>query len=218
MLAFYAAPHGISSLPVVLVVQEIFGVHEYIADTARRFAEAGHLAIAPELFARQGDPGQFPETARLMAELVSKVPDAQAVADLGGAVQWAGAKGGDLRKRGRIGFCWGDRITWWYAKQSKNVKAGVAWYGRLVGATSPLTPRQTLELAASLKTPVLGLYSGQDSGILQASVDQMQQALAGKQGHAPARLSEFVVYPEALHALHADDRPSFRKEAAEDGF
>ena len=218
--AFYAAPQGKSSLPVVLVIQEIFGVHEYIADTARRFAKAGYLAIAPELFARQGDPRQFPETARLMAELVSKVPDAQVMADLDGAVKWAGANGGDLRKVGITGFCWGGRITWLYAEQSKNVKAGVAWYGRLVGATSPLTPQPPLELAASLKAPVLGLYGGQDSGIPQASIDQMQAALAaaGKQGNAPARSSEFVVYPEAPHAFHADYRPSFRKEAAEDGF
>ena len=218
--AFYAAPQGKTRLPVVLVIQEIFGVHEYIADTARRFAKAGYLAIAPELFARQGDPLQFSEIARLMSEVVSKVPDAQVMADLDGAVKWAGANGGDLRKVGITGFCWGGRITWLYAAQSKNVKAGVAWYGRLVGTPSPLMPRHPLELAASLKAPVLGLYGGQDSGIPLTTINQMKDALAqaGKQGNAPARSSEFVVYPAAPHAFHADYRPSYRKEAAEDGF
>ena len=218
--AFYAAPQGKANLPVVLVIQEIFGVHEYIADTARRFAKAGYLAIAPELFARQGDPRQFPEIARLMSEVVSKVPDAQVMADLDGAVQWAGAHGGDLRKVGITGFCWGGRITWLYAAQSKKVKAGVAWYGRLVGTPSSLTPQHPLDLAASLKAPVLGLYGGQDGGIPLTSVNQMKDALAdaGKQGNAPARSSEFVVYPAAPHAFHADYRPSYRKEAAEDGF
>ena len=218
--AFYAAPQGKTRLPVVLVIQEIFGVHEYIADTARRFAKAGYLAIAPELFARQGDPLQFSETARLMSEVVSKVPDAQVMADLDGAVKWAGANGGDLRKVGITGFCWGGRITWLYAAQSKNVKAGVAWYGRLIGTPSALTPRHPLELAASLKAPVLGLYGGQDSGIPLTTINQMKDALAqaGKQGNASARSSEFVVYPAAPHAFHADYRPSYQKDAAEDGF
>ena len=218
--AFYAAPQGKANLPVVLVIQEIFGVHEYIADTARRFAKAGYLAIAPELFTRQGDPRQFPETARLMSEVVSKVPDAQVMADLDGAVKWAGAHGGNLRRVGITGFCWGGRITWLYAAQSESVKAGVAWYGRLVGMPSALTPRHPLDLAASLKAPVLGLYGGQDGGIPLTSVNQMKDALgeAGKRGNAPARASEFVVYPAAPHAFHADYRPSYRKDAAEDGF
>ncbi|MDB5939784.1 MAG: Dienelactone hydrolase family, partial [Polaromonas sp.] len=128
--AVYAAPAGRTNLPVILIVQEIFGVHEYIADTARRFARAGYLAIAPELYARQGNPLDYTEAAKLMAEIVSKVPDAQVMADLDGAVQWAGANGGNLRKVGITGFCWGGRITWLYAAQSPNVKAGVAWYGR----------------------------------------------------------------------------------------
>ena len=129
--AFYAAPAGKTDLPVVLVIQEIFGVHEYIADTARRFAKAGYLAIAPELYARQGDPGSYNEMARLMTEVVSRVPDEQVMADLDGAVKWAGANGGNTRKVAITGFCWGGRITWLYAERSKNVKAGVAWYGRL---------------------------------------------------------------------------------------
>ena len=217
---FYAAPAGKTNLPVVLVIQEIFGVHEYIADTARRFAKAGYLAIAPELFARQGDPTQYGEVAKLMAEVVAKVPDAQVMADLDGAVKWAGANGGDLRKVGITGFCWGGRITWLYASQSKNVKAGVAWYGRLVGQPTALTPKHPLDLAAGIKAPVLGLYGGQDNGIPLTTVNQMKDALAdaGAKGNQAARASEFVVYQDAPHAFHADYRPSYRKEAAEDGF
>lgn len=218
--AFFAAPAGKTNLPVILVIQEIFGVHEYIADTARRFAKAGYLAIAPEMFARQGDPRQYTETARLMSEVVSKVPDAQAMSDLDGAVKWAGSHGGNLRKVGITGFCWGGRITWLYAAQSKNVKAGVAWYGRLVGTPSALTPQHPLDLVSSLKAPVLGLYGGQDGGIPLTTVNQKKDALAeaGKNGNAAARASEFVVYPDAPHAFHADYRPSYRKEAAQDGF
>ena len=218
--AFYAAPAGKTNLPVILVIQEIFGVHEYIADTARRFAKAGYLAIAPELYARQGDPAKYAEIAKLMAEVVSKVPDEQVMADLDGAVKWAGANGGNIKKVGITGFCWGGRITWLYAAQSKNVKAGVAWYGRLVGSPSALTPKHPLELVAGLKAPVLGLYGGQDGGIPLTSVNQVKDALAeaGAKGNAAAKASEFVVYPAAPHAFHADYRPSYRKEAADDGF
>lgn len=218
--AFYAAPAGKANLPVILVVQEIFGVHAYIADIARRFARAGFLAIAPELYARQGDPRQYSDIARLLSDVVAKVPDAQVMADLDGAVQWAGAHGGNLGKVGITGFCWGGRIAWLYAEQSQNVKAAVAWYGRLAGSPSALTPRQPLDLAASLKAPVLGLYGGQDSGIPLTTINEMKDALAaaGRKGNTAARMSEFVVYPDAPHAFHADYRPSYRKAAAEDGF
>jgi carboxymethylenebutenolidase len=217
---FYAAPTGKKNLPVVLVIQEIFGVHEYIADTCRRFAKAGYLAIAPELFARQGDPSKYGEMAKLMAEVVSKVPDAQVMGDLDAALVWAGQNGGNLKKVGITGFCWGGRITWLYAEQSKNVKAGVAWYGRLVGTASALTPKHPLDLAAGLKAPVLGLYGGQDGGIPLTTINQMKDALAeaGGKGNAAAKASEFVVYKDAPHAFHADYRPSYRKEAAADGF
>ena len=217
---FYAAPAGKTNLPVILVIQEIFGVHEYIADTARRFAKAGYLAIAPDLYARQGDAAKYTEIAKLMSEVVAKVPDAQVMADLDGAVKWAGANGGNIKKAGITGFCWGGRVTWLYAQQSKNVKAGVAWYGRLVGAPSALTPQHPLQLAGQLKAPVLGLYGGQDGGIPLTTVNQMKDAMAeaGAKGYAAAKASEFVVYPQAPHAFHADYRPSYRKEAAEDAF
>lgn len=217
---FHAAPESKKNLPVVLVIQEIFGVHEYIADTCRRFAKAGYLAIAPELYARQGDPSSYGEMAKLMAEVVSKVPDAQVMKDLDGAVAWAGANGGNLKKVGITGFCWGGRVTWLYAEQSKNVKAGVAWYGRLVGTSTALTPKHPLDLAADLKAPVLGLYGGQDGGIPLITINQMKDALAeaGAKGNAAAKASEFVVYKDAPHAFHADYRPSYRKDAAADGF
>ena len=216
MAAYRAAPAGKTNLPVVLVIQEIFGVHEYIADTARRFAKAGYLAIAPELFQRQGDPTAYNEMAKLQAEVVSKVPDAQVMGDLDAAVKWAGANGGNTAKVGITGFCWGGRITWLYAAHSPNVKAGVAWYGRLVGAQNELTPKNPIDIASSLAGPVLGLYGGADTGIPVDSIEKMKAALAG--GSAAAKASKFVVYPEADHAFHADYRPSYRKEAADDGW
>ncbi len=217
--AYFAAPAGRSDLPVVLVVQEIFGVHEYIADVARRFAREGYLAIAPELFARQGDPRGYTDIPKLQAEIVSKVPDAQVMADLDGAVQWAAANGGDARKVSINGFCWGGRIVWLYA-QHRPLHAGVAWYGRLVGQPSPNTPRHPLDGAAELKAPVLGLYGGADTGIPVATVEQMKQALAtaAGRGNRAAAQSRFVVYPDAPHAFHADYRPSYRAPAAEDAF
>jgi len=199
----------------VLVVQEIFGVHEYIADTCRRFAKAGYLAIAPELYARQGDPTKYGEIAKLIAEVVNKVPDAQVMADLDGAVKWAGANGGDLAKVAVTGFCWGGRITWLYAAQGP-VKAGVAWYGGLVGTPSELKPKNPIDLATNLRAPVLGLYGEKDGGIPLDTLDKMKAVLAT--GNAASKASQFVVYPDAPHAFHADYRPSYRKEAAEDGF
>lgn len=213
--AYRAAPAGRTGLPVVLVIQEIFGVHEYIADTARRFARAGYLAIAPELYARQGDPAGYGEIAKLQAEVVSKVPDAQVMADLDGALKWAAAHGGDAGKAAITGFCWGGRITWLYAAQGP-VKAGVAWYGRLVGSSTDATPKHPVDVAANLKAPVLGLYGAADTGIPLDTVDKMKAVLAN--GSPAARASQFVVYPDAPHAFHADYRPSFRQGPAEDGW
>ena len=213
--AYYAMPAGKTNCPVVLVVQEIFGVHEYIADTCRRFAKAGYLAIASELYARQGDPTKYGEIGKLIAEVVNKVPDAQVMADLDGAVKWAGTNGGDTSKVAVTGFCWGGRITWLYAAQGP-VKAGVAWYGRLVGAANDLMPKNPIDLAASMRAPVLGLYGEKDGGIPLDALDKMKVVLAT--GNAASKASQFVVYPDAPHAFHADYRPSYRKEAAEDGF
>jgi carboxymethylenebutenolidase len=214
--AYFAAPAGKTGLPVILVIHEIFGVHEYIADTARRLAQAGYLAIAPELYARQGDPAQYGEMAKLIAEVVAKVPDAQVMADLDGAVTWAGAHGGNSTQVGITGFCWGGRIAWLYNAHSPSVKASVAWYGRLVGNNTELTPSQPIELCDQLHGPVLGLQGGNDSGIPLDTVDKMKAALAV--GSAAARASQFVVYPDAPHAFHADYRASYRPDAAQDGW
>lgn len=213
--AYFAAPEGKTNLPVVLVVQEIFGVHEYIADTCRRFAKAGYLAIAPELYARQGDPTKYGEIAKLIAEVVNKVPDAQVMGDLDGAVKWAGANGGNPDKVAITGFCWGGRIVWLYAAQGP-VKAAVAWYGPLLGTPNELKPKNPIDVAANMRVPVLGLYGEKDGGITQDMVDKMKAALAT--GNAASKAAQFVVYPDAPHAFHADYRPSYRKEAAEDGF
>jgi carboxymethylenebutenolidase len=217
---YFAVPKGKANLPVILVVQEIFGVHVYIADTCRRFAKAGYLAIAPELYARQGDAGSYADIGKLMSELVSKVPDLQVMDDLDGALQLAAKNGGDMQRVGITGFCWGGRITWLFCERNPTVKAGVAWYGRMVGTASELTPKQPIDLVNELKAPVLGLYGGKDSGIPLSTLDDMKKALAAAaaKGNKAARDSEFVVYPEAGHAFHADYRASYDKPAAEDGF
>jgi carboxymethylenebutenolidase len=216
MPAYRAMPAGGKNLPVVLVLSEIFGVHEYIADVTHRFARAGYLAIAPELFVRQGDAQSYGEMAKLIAEVISKVPDAQVMGDLDATVAWAGAHGGDLKRMGITGFCWGGRQTWLYVAHSQHIKAGVAWYGRIVGAQSELTPKNPIDIAGQIHGPVLGLYGGADTGIPLADVEKMKAALAA--GNANSKASQFVVYPDAPHAFHADYRPSYRKEAAEDGW
>jgi carboxymethylenebutenolidase len=214
MPAYRAAPAGKTGLPVVLVLSEIFGVHEYIADTARRFAKAGYLAIAPELFVRQGDAQGYGEIAKLMAEVIAKVPDAQVMGDLDATVKWAAANGGDASKLGVTGFCWGGRHVWLYAAHNPAVKAGVAWYGRLVGQPSELSPRHPVDVAARLNGPVLGLYGAADTGIPVETVEQMRAALAAG-GNAA---SEIVLYPDTPHAFFADYRPNYRAEPAADGW
>ena len=214
--AYRAAPLGKANAPVVLVISEIFGVHEHIADVARRLAKQGYFAVAPELFVRQGDAGAYGEIAKLLSEVVNKVPDTQVMTDLDATTAWAKGQGADVSRLGITGFCWGGRITWLYAAHNPAVKAGVAWYGRLQGAVSALNPAQPIDRVGQLNGPVLGLYGGKDSGIPVESVNAMKIALAG--GSAAAKASQFVVYPDAPHAFHADYRPSYRKDAADDGW
>jgi carboxymethylenebutenolidase len=218
--AYRSAPAGKTNLPVVLVISEIFGVHEYIADVTRRLAREGYLAIAPELFVRQGDPSQFKEIAKLQAEIISKVPDAQVMADLDATMQWAAQNGGNTNRAAITGFCWGGRITWLYAAHNPKVKAGMAWYGRMEGQTNANTPKHPVDLVASLKAPVLGLYGGADTGIPVTSINTMKEALAqaGANGNPAAKASTFVLYPEAPHAFHADYRASYRAGPAADGW
>ena len=210
---YYARPAQGDKLPVVLVVQEIFGVHEHIRDVCRRLAKQGYLALAPELFFRQGDPTKLENVADILSSIVSKVPDAQVMADLDACAEWAATRGGDAARLAITGFCWGGRITWLYAAHNPRLKAGVAWYGRLDGAPSDNQPRHPIDIAANLNAPVLGLYGGQDQGIPLDDVEAMREAIkaAGKPG-------DIIVYPDAPHAFHADYRPSFRKTEAEDGW
>jgi carboxymethylenebutenolidase len=216
MPVYRSVPLGKTDCPVVLVVSEIFGVHEYIADITRRLAQQGYMAIAPELMLRQGDPSSYAEMSKLIAEVVSKVPDEQVMDDLDACVAWAATQGGDVSKLGITGFCWGGRITWLYAAHNPRVKAGVAWYGRLNGPVSALNPRHAIDLAGQLKAPVLGLYGSADTGIPVAAVEKMQAALAT--GNAAAKRSSIHVYPNAPHAFHADYRPSYREAEAKDGW
>jgi carboxymethylenebutenolidase len=213
MPAYRAAPAGKSNAPVILVVSEIFGVHEHIADIARRFARQGYFAVAPELFARQGDPGAYGEIAKLMAEVVAKAPDAQVLADLDATVAWARGQGAAADKLGITGFCWGGRVTWMYAAHNPALSAGVAWYGPVARAYHP-GDRTPVEVAARIKAPMLGLYGGADGGIPNDTVQAMRDALKAA-GHTK---SEIVLYPDTPHAFHADYRPTYRKEQADDAW
>jgi carboxymethylenebutenolidase len=206
------------ALPIIIVVSEIFGVHEYIADVTRRFAKLGYLAIAPEFFTRAGDPNTYGTIAEIQSNIVAKTPDAQVINDLQAALVWAGKNGGDLKRVGVTGFCWGGRITWLSATLPQ-VRAGVAWYGRLIGEKTEGNPRHPVEIAADLKAPVLGLYGGADTGISLESVEQMRAALAQATAKNPnAKASQIEVYPDTPHAFHADYRASYREGPAKDGW
>jgi len=211
--AYRAMPEKGRSFPVVLVVQEVFGVHEHIRDICRRFAKLGHVAIAPELYSRQGDVSKITNINDIITKVVSKVPDAQVMSDLDATVAWAKrVSKGDTNKLAITGFCWGGRIVWLYAAHSQQLKAGVAWYGRLVGPPDELHPAHPIDIAAQLKAPVLGLYGKKDAGIPQDGVEKMRAAVKAAGGK-----SEIVVYPDAGHGFNADYRPGYDKDAAEDG-
>lgn len=212
--AYRAMPSKGGPFAVVLVVQEIFGVHEHIKDICRRLAKQGYLAVAPELYARQGDVSKITEFREIFSKVVSKVPDEQVMSDLDATVAWAEkSKKGDIARLGITGFCWGGRIVWLYAAHNAKLKAGVAWYGRLTGDKDKLHPKHPVDVAAALKCPVLGLYGGADNGIGQDTVEAMRSALK-----AAKQPSEIVVFPDAPHAFFADYRPSYRKEPAEEGW
>ncbi|MBC7780954.1 MAG: dienelactone hydrolase family protein [Proteobacteria bacterium] len=214
--AYRAYPEQGTDLPVILVVQEIFGVHEHIKDVCRRLAKLGYFAIAVEMYARQGDVSTLTDAQEIFTKVVNHVPDSQVMSDLDAAVVYANATGKcDVARLGITGFCWGGRITWTYTVHNPAVKAGVAWYGRLVApAPSPLQPAYPVDLAAVMKVPVLGLYGEADAGIPVEHVEKMRGALAA----AGNTTSEIVLYPGAPHAFYADYRPSYRPDAAEDGW
>ncbi len=211
--AYCAKPKTGGPFPIVLVVEEIFGVQDNIKDICRRFAKLGYIAVAPELFARQGDVTKLSDIKDIISNVVSKVPDAQVMSDLDAAAAWAAKNSGNSGKLGITGFCWGGRITWLYAAHNPGLKAGVAWYGAPTGRASELQPKHPIDLVSEMKAPVLGLYGGKDQSIPVSSVDQMREAM--KAANKPA---ELIVYPDAPHGFFADYRPSYRKEAAEDGW
>jgi carboxymethylenebutenolidase len=216
--AYWAMPEKGKDFPLALVVQEIFGVHEHIKDICRRFAKLGHMAIAPELYARQGDVSKMTEVSEIVTKVVAKVPDEQVMADLDAAVAYAAKSGkANTKKLGITGFCWGGRIVWLYAAHNPQLKAGVAWYGRLVpndrSPRNALQPKHPIDIAATLKVPVLGLYGADDEGIPLDTVEQMRAEL--KKSKTP---SEIIVYPKTPHGFHADYRPSYRREQAQDGW
>ena len=219
MPAYVSRPEKVKgNLPIVIVASEIFGVHEYIADVTRRFAKLGYLAIAPEFFTRAGDPNTYGTIAEIQKNIVAPTGDTQVLNDLQAALVWAGKNGGNLKKVGVTGFCWGGRITWLSATLPQ-VKAGVAWYGRVIGEKTEGNPRHPVDIAAELKAPVLGLYGGADTGISLESVEQMREALAKAAPKNPAaKASRFEIYPDAPHAFHADYRATYREGPAKDGW
>ena len=214
--AYRARPERKHNAPVVLVVQEIFGVHEHIKDLCRRLAKTGYYAIAPSLYARFGDPGKYDmaHAKDLMTDIVSKVPDNEVMSDLDSTVAFAKGEGADAAKLAITGFCWGGRVVWLYTAHSPDVKAGVAWYGPLAGTPNTLRPHTATELAGDLHAPVLGLYAGLDKGITAADIDAMRAALA-KAGKTTSRID---VFPDAQHGFNADYRDSYNEKDAKDGW
>jgi carboxymethylenebutenolidase len=219
MPAYRAQPSAGAKLPLIVVVPEIFGVHEHIKDLCRRLAKAGYMAIAPELFARQGDPTKMTDINAIMTNVVAKTPDEQVMKDLDATVTWAKNSGKlDGDRIGITGFCWGGRIVWLYCARSGPggaPKAGAAWYGRLSNATNTLQTTTALDVAAKLRAPVIGLYGGQDFGIPIGQIDIMRREIAAGKPKVP---SEIVVYPDAHHGFNADYRPTYNKADAQDAW
>lgn len=214
MPAYYARPQASGTYPCVVVIQEIFGVHEYIKDVCRRFALAGYNAIAPAFFFREGDTTKMTDIKKIISNVVAKVPQKQVMEDIDATIEWLkGQKGTNISKIGLNGFCWGGNVVWMYAAHNPKVTAGVAWYGKLTGEATPLQPKFPIDIAAKLTVPVLGLYGEKDESIPMKDVEKMREALKkGKSG------SKIITYKDAGHAFHADYRPSYNKKAAEEGW
>jgi carboxymethylenebutenolidase len=211
--AYRAMPATGSSFPTILVIEEVFGVHEWVQDICRRVAKLGYYAIAPELFSRQGDPAKISDINQLLKDIISKAPDNQIMSDLDATVAYAKTTGkADTSKLGITGFCWGGRIVWMYAGHNPNVKAAVAWYGPVVRAYHE-GDKAALDIVPNVKAAVLGLYGGADPGIPVDSLNKIKDAM-----QAQGKTVEIVVYPDTPHGFNADYRPSYRKEAAEDGW
>ena len=212
--AYRAMPDHGGPFPTLLVVHEAFGVHEHIKDVCRRFAKLGYLAVAPALYAREGDVSKLSNINEILTTVVSKVPEPQVASDLDATVAWAKSSGkGDTTRLGIAGFCWGGRQVWLYAAHNPALKAAVAWYGPLQRPKAANTPANPVDLVSQLKVPVLGLYGGADAGIPVAQVEALREAL--KSAGKPC---EIVIYPDTPHAFFADYRPSYRPDQAKDGW
>lgn len=210
---YRAQPEGEGPFPIVLVIMEIFGLHEYIKDVARRFAKKGYLAIAPDIFVRAGDPSQMTDFTEIREKIVGPTPDSQVLSDLDAAVAWAVGTGhGDPDRVGITGFCWGGRTVWLYAAHNSQLKAGVAWYGRLDSEHTENQPVWPIDVADKLNAPVLGLYGAEDHGIPVDLVERMNAKL--KEAGSPSYIH---LYADAGHAFHADYRPSYNEADARDG-
>lgn len=211
---YRACPAKGRGFPIVLVVQEIFGVHEHIKDLCRRLAHSGYCAVAPELFSRQGDVSQMTDVNEIVTKVVSKVPDSQVMSDLDATANWAAKSShGDVGRLTIAGFCWGGRIVWLYASHNPKLKAGAAWYGRLDGDKNALTPRNPVDFAGAFRAPVIGFYGGKDTGISEESIEGMRGALK-----VVGDPSQIIVYPNAQHGFNADYRPSYDKDSAQDAW
>jgi carboxymethylenebutenolidase len=211
--SYRAKPETGTSFPVVLVVQEIFGIHEHIKDLCRRLAKEGYFAVAPYLYTREGEVAHLEGVQEIYGKVVSHVPDAQVMRDLDASVAWASKDGGNTSRLVATGFCWGGRIVWLYAAHSSQLKAGAAWYGRLAGATDELHPKNPVDVAKDLKAPVIGFYGGKDAGIPVENVEQMRFAIEAARKPAAIHL-----YPEAQHGFNADYRPSYDPAASKDAW
>ena len=213
MPAYAAKPDGAGPFPIILVNEEIFGVHEHIKDLCRRLAKAGYLAVAPEIYAREGDLSKMTDVNQIVSQVISKTPDAQMLTDLDSAVSWASTNGGDITRLGVTGFCRGGRNTWLYDAHNPQVKAAVAWYGPIKNPTSDIQPKTAFDVAAGINAPLLGLYGGQDTSInvndVEAAAEKARQA---------GKTVEIHVYADAPHGFNADYRPSYKKADAEDGW
>jgi carboxymethylenebutenolidase len=211
---YAAMPATGGPFPTVLVIQEIFGVHEHIKDMCRRFAKLGYFAVAPALYSREGDVSGMSDIQEIISKVVAKVPDAQVASDLDATVAWAKSTGkADTAKLGVTGFCWGGRQVWLYTAHNPDVKAAVAWYGPLKRPGTDLQPKNPIDLVTQLKAPVLGLYGAADPGIPVDSIEEMKKAL--KTANNP---SEIIIYPDTPHGFNADYRPSYRPDQAKDGW
>ncbi len=211
---YRAMPEGAGPFPIVLVIEEIFGVHEYIKDTCRRLAKLGYCAVAPELYARLGDLSKMTDAQTIVRDVISKAPDATVLSDLDATAKWAASSSkGDATRLGATGFCRGGRAIWLYAAHNPQLKAAVAWYGPLGGNPTDIQPRTAADVVGDLKAPVLGLYGGADTGIPVASVEKQRET-----AKAAGKTVEIVIFPDTPHGFHADYRPSYRKAQAEDGW